>query len=329
MCWIWHGSTWAGTAADKAAADALFLEGKKLITGGDTEAACPKFEASLAKLKQLGTQLALASCYEKLGKTASAWAAFRAAASTARKERDRRLPVAEKRVTELEARLSRLVIKLEPGYRVDGLVVRRDGEEVLSAELGSPLPVDPGDHTVEASAPGWVAWSTRVSVAPVPGHVEVIVPALGKAPVKVEEPEARPALPAERDASRPPLEPGRSQRHRRYLAYGLGGGGAALVGTALVLGAVASSRWSAAQPHCRDGVCDPTGYDLAGSAATLGNLSTGAFIAGAAAATAGVILFLKTRSATAEHRPAAGPAALHLAPEVGATQIGLSVRGGF
>ena len=77
-------TAWAQSAADKAVADTLFNEGKKLL-GKNDSLACEKFEASLAKATQLGTQLALASCYERVGRTASAWGEFRAAASAAAK----------------------------------------------------------------------------------------------------------------------------------------------------------------------------------------------------------------------------------------------------
>jgi hypothetical protein len=324
LCWTDRGAAWAQGAADKAAADTLFLEGKKLITAGDTEAACPKFEASLAKLEQLGTQLALASCYEKLGKTASAWGAFRAAASTARKARDvQRQRFAEEHAAALEAKLSRLVIKVEPGYRIDGLAVKRDGVEVLPAELGSPVPVDPGEHTVEASAPGWNAWSQQVAVT-MPGVVEVIVPALGKAPVKVEEPAPPPPPPpggVQADADRG------GSRSRRLLAYGIGGGGIAVLGTSLILGAVASSRWSDAQSHCRDNLCDQTGVDLASGARSMGNASTALFVVGTAAVAAAVYLYLTAPKRGAERAPAGRAARRRIVPEVGSAQLGLSLQG--
>lgn len=321
-----RGPTWAQTAADKAAADTLFNEGKTLIAAGDAETACAKFEASLAKVTQLGAQLALASCYEKLGRTASAWGEFRAAASAAGKARDvQRQRFAEQHAAALEARLSRLVIKVEPGYRIDGLEVKRDGVDVSPAELGSPVPVDPGDHVVEASAPGWVAWSTKVSVAAQAGIVEVIVPALGKAPVKVEEPQAEVAA----VPPRPAPDPGDPQHRRRYLAYGLAGGGLAAIGTSLILGAMASSRWSDAQTHCHGKLCDPTGVDLAGSAGTLGNVSTGAFLVGTAALAAGVILYLTSPSVSTERPPGATATALRIAPDVGGARVGLLIQGGF
>jgi hypothetical protein len=254
---LWLGNAaWAQTAADKAAADTLFSEGKRLIVAGETEAACAKFEASLVRLPQLGTQLALASCYEKLARTASAWGAFRAAASTASKAHDeQRQRFAEEHAAALEPNLSKLVVKIEAGYRIDGLEVKRDGIALTIAELDLPVPVDPGDHTVEATAPGWVAWSTNVAIAPTPGVVEVVVPALGKAPVKVEEPKP------ESIAVSRPAQMVAAPRSRPVLAYAVAGGGVAALGVSLVFGAMASSRWSAAQPHCHDGMCNPTGYD--------------------------------------------------------------------
>lgn len=326
----------AQNGADKAAADTLFGEGKKLIAAGNPEAACAKFEASLSRVRQLGAQLALASCYETLGKTASAWGEFRAAASAAAKARDgQRRRFAEERATALEARLSRLVIKVEPGYRIDGLQVKRDGVEVDRAELGTPVPVDPGDFTVEAQAPGWMPWSTTITVS-LPGTVEVVVPALGKAPVKVEEP-PEPADPPAPRLRADPEEPRR--QGRRTLAYVVGGSGLAVVATSLIVGALASSKWSEAQDHCEDLnsarlSCDQEGVDLADSASSLGTLSTVTFVVGAAAVGAGAYLYVTSRPtevapgghATARRRASRVTA---LVPAVGPHQAGLVLQGGF
>src|SRR5690606_6369061 len=63
----------ADTAASMARAQALFDEGIHLFNLGRYEDACPKFEASLALVAGVGTRGKLAECYEKLGRTASAW----------------------------------------------------------------------------------------------------------------------------------------------------------------------------------------------------------------------------------------------------------------
>src|SRR5512140_3368779 len=61
---------------DTALALSLFEEARKLASDGNYEAACPKFLASYNQVQKLGTLLNLADCYEKQGKTASAWARF-------------------------------------------------------------------------------------------------------------------------------------------------------------------------------------------------------------------------------------------------------------
>lgn len=316
--------TFAQNGAEKAAADTLFSEGKKLIAAGDTETACATFEASLAKMRQLGAQLALASCYEKLGKTASAWGGFRAAASAATKARDgQRRRFAEEHAAELEAKLSRLVIKVEAGYRIDGLVVKRNGLELEHAELGVPVPVDPGDYTVEALAPGWVAWSTNVTLS-MPGSVEVVVPALGKAPVKVEE-----SAPARATAAdRPSDEAQRKQR--RTLSYLVGASGLAAIASSLIVGSIASSRWDETKVNCEeagDGPlrCNQTGVDAADSASTLGTLSTVTFVVGAAAVAFGSYLYVTSRPS--EHAQLS--TRTRLVPTVGPESAGLVLQGGF
>ena len=306
---VGHGTSRAQPAADKAAADALFNEGKKLITLGDDAAACEKFEASLARAAQLGTRIALAACYEKLGRTASAWGAFRAAASAASQANDRRRQYCEQHALALEATLSRIVIEIEidAARHIDGLEVKRDGSPVVPAELGTPVPVDPGEHTVVASAPGRVAWSTTVSVPAAPGTVEVHVPALAQIP-----------------------DPGGDPRHRRrVIAYYVGGAGVAALGGALIFGAVTRSRWNDAQSHCHDRLCDQTGVGLARDAQTMGNLSTAAFVVGTSALVAGAIFWFTGVSARTESAPARDPIALHLVPEIGAAQVGLTILGGF
>lgn len=314
----------AQNGADKAAADTLFNEGKKLINAGQTEAACSKFEASLTRMRQLGAQIALASCYEKLGKTASAWGEFRAAASAAAKAKDsQRRRFAEERAAELEAKLSLLVIKVEPGYRIDDLLVKRNGAELDSAELGTPVPVDPGDYAVEAQAPGWVAWSTKVTVS-MPGTVEVVVPALGKAPVKVEEPPPPPPA-----ITKPITLSNEAQRkQRRTMSYLVGASGLAAIASSFLVGSVASSKWDEAQAHCsrNDGTlyCDQEGVDLTDTASALGTLGTLTFVVGAAAVGFGGYLYFTSRPT--ERAPAARTT---LVPAVGPHQAGLVLQGGF
>src|SRR5580765_1680975 len=75
----------ADEASDKAAAEGLFDEGRRLMAEGKYDEACPKLEASQRLDPGVGTMLTRADCLEKRGKTASAWAQLREASSAAHK----------------------------------------------------------------------------------------------------------------------------------------------------------------------------------------------------------------------------------------------------
>src|SRR3954462_4312170 len=70
-------------AQQKAAAEALFDEGRQLFAQGQIEQACRKFEQSQDVAPGVGILLYLGDCYERVGRLASAWATFRSAASKA------------------------------------------------------------------------------------------------------------------------------------------------------------------------------------------------------------------------------------------------------
>ena len=69
---------------NKATAEALVADGRRLMAAGEFAAACPKFAASQRLEPNGGAGFELADCYERLGRTASAWAEFKSAASAAR-----------------------------------------------------------------------------------------------------------------------------------------------------------------------------------------------------------------------------------------------------
>jgi len=125
----------------------------------------------------MGTRFNLAHCFEKMGRTASAWGLFldvaSAASAAGQKKRER---AARQRAESLEPALSRLVIEVP--HPVPGLVVTRGGEAVSPASWGMPMPVDPGIQRVEASAAGRLSWSEEVTLD-APGMAQsVVVPEL-------------------------------------------------------------------------------------------------------------------------------------------------------
>jgi Tfp pilus assembly protein PilF len=67
----------AQSSDTSAIAEQLFNQARDLAKANRWAEACPRFEASLRADPVLGTRLNLATCYEHLGKLASAWGIYR------------------------------------------------------------------------------------------------------------------------------------------------------------------------------------------------------------------------------------------------------------
>ncbi len=150
--------------------------------------------------------------------------------------------------------------------------VRRDGALVDRSVLGAALPVDPGAHTITASAPGKEPWSSAITVAAGPGTTTVRVPALALAPVAAPEPaKAAPVVvadPAPKAAEGVEHAAQGGARCRRSGVVGV------VIGA--VFGAMTLSKTSAAKGHCSADdppQCDPEGLTLYGDAKTTANVS--------------------------------------------------------
>jgi hypothetical protein len=164
-------------SGDPAAARALFAEGRKLVQTGHAAEACPKFEESLRLDFGIGTQFNLADCWERTGRTASAWALFLDVAAAARAAgQGEREEVARDRAKALEPKLSRLVVRVE--RPAPGLEVQRDGVVLGPATYGTPVPVDPGEHQLTAHADGYATFSRYVEIPARPETVTVTLPEL-------------------------------------------------------------------------------------------------------------------------------------------------------
>jgi hypothetical protein len=314
-------------------ATALFNDGRRLMSEHQYAQACPKFAESERLAPSGGTLLNLAECYERTGQTASAWAAWNDAAARANAAGK---GAAEKsalaRAAALEPKLSKLTIALEPESDVPGLTVKRDGVLVGHGEFGVALPIDPGPHVIEASAPRKQPWSTqvdvsaktldarvRISLADAP-EATAVVPAAGGG-----EGAATAATTTVLPASEGPP---RSSSWSGQKTAALVVGGAGVVGLALgaVFGLQAKSKNDdALQPtNCPTATqCNANGLSLTDDAKTDATISTIAFAAGGAAVVGGVVLWLTSP------RPSNGVGVHGVTPMIGTSFGGLALHGAW
>jgi len=270
------------------------------MAAGNYAAACEKFSSSRKLDDGLGTTLNLAQCYEKLGRTASAWAEFRDAAARARQTGAReREQYARDRVAALEKKLSRLTLtadKIEADERIS-----RDGVVVDRAVLGTPIPVDPGSHVVEAVATGKKKWSVAIDVRP-SSQMTVVVPVLEAEPAGI----ARGDSPAKRDDMASPSGRGNTQR---ILALGVGGLGVAGLALGTIFGLDAKSTWAEAKAHCTSYPigCGDDGVALGADADRAATFSTISFAIGALGLAGGAALWLSAPSAASSQAGRGAP----------------------
>src|SRR5215207_9774287 len=115
-------------AQEASRAQALFDEGRRLMTEGKLGEACPKLAASQKLDPGAGTLMNLATCYEKNGQLASAWATFKEAAAASRASGHADWEQAARgRADKLEPELARIVVVVSKEAQAPGLVVERDG----------------------------------------------------------------------------------------------------------------------------------------------------------------------------------------------------------
>lgn len=282
----------AQEATTTGTATALFDEAVALMDRGKLAEACPKFARSNELSPNGGTLFALAECYERSGKVASAWVTYKEAAirAAAAKRSD-----AEKRANDSAERLapsiSRLIVQVPPTARVDGLTLELDGRPVARAEWGVATPIDPGPHKLRISAPGRLPATRDVAFDRVAAQKTLAVPELERAPVT--------AAPA------PAVEGAPRGGTQRVLGLAIAGVGLAGIAVGTVFGLQASSKNDDAAAHCTgSNRCDAEGIRLDKQGRDDATISTVAFLAGGAFVVGGLVILLTAPSG--REKPASG-----------------------
>lgn len=305
----------AQPSASESAAELLFREGRQLLLDDKPREACPRLAESLRLDPGDGTRLLLAQCYERVGKTASAWRLYTEVIDSSRKRGNADyLRVATGKLDRLTPRLPRIVLNIPAKTAsIEGFELRLDGVKLGAETSGVAIPVDPGTHALSVSAPGHQSLSlevtgvasetTSVSIpellpipAPPPSASAPVAPSSSLAPVPT-----RPEPPPTPGPRRRPWQPAAG-----YATVGVGAVGL-LVGAYFL-------RQSLQQRDQADGRCpgldcaDPGAVSLSQQAVRSGNLATlflgsGLVLAGAGAA---LLLTAPPTSPASAARPGSG-----------------------
>lgn len=236
----------------------------------------------------------------------------------------------------------------------ENLSVTVDGQAVPPALLDAERPSDPGEHVIEASAPGYLTRSARVALGPGekqsislelpvdPDHVAAAPPAGAGANASASEggenaPAPGGAAAAGGGAAAVSLDrsaAGVARSPDRTAAYvALAAGGAGLV-VGAVAGAIAVHGKNQLTGVCHDNVCPSSSTDELDSARRAGSISTVGFAVGATGLVLGTVLFFTSGSSGRAELPASNPPksrarsseGLHAQLVVGPGQIGLAGR---
>ena len=281
----------------ETSADALkrareqFGQALALQTAGDWAGALALLKEVAAVKSTPQVRFNVALCQEKLGKLVAALGDYELAAADARTEKAEQVAEeVDSRLESLRARIPKITV--QRGAGADTAIVSVDGVSLGDQVIGTPMPMDPGPHTVEATSPGFKPFRLSLRLAEQESQtVELVLE---------PEPVPLPNTPVAqlRDDGRSPV-----------YGYVVGGIGVATLATSGVFFGLRASKISSLEKVCPDLKCPSSAQqsdiDAGKRYTTLANV---ALAVGVAAVAGGLVLVL-TSGASSEPSVALAPAA--------------------
>jgi hypothetical protein len=345
------------SSAETAAARGLAVDGLKLADSGKCAEAIDKLARAEKLHHSAIVQGRLGECQIMLGKLVDGTENLRkvlrepvppnpSPALTKARER------AQTALDGAKSKIAFLTISVKGPKEVSAASVTVDGESVPTALLDADRPTDPGDHVIEASAPGYLRASARVSIKEAERKaISVRLDVDPNAAATLPSPgPAEPAAGAQHSSTTPmgmpapareprysigdsgPAAGGSPNRTGAYIAWAVGG-----VALAVGAGFGAVALKGKNDLKCPGNECSPSEGDKLSDAKTAGNISTAGFIVGGVGVVLGTVLFFTASpSSSASNRGAARLAGAPLPPPrtglsaleprafVGIGQIGLA-----
>jgi hypothetical protein len=292
------------SAAETAAARTLAVDGLKLAQAGKCDEAIPKLERA-EKLHHSAIVLSrLGECEVGQGKLVEGTEMLRKVLREALPPNpspalSKAYEHAQSTLDSAKPKIAGLTISVNAPQGTE-LHLTVDGQAVASTLLDSELPADPGDHVVEASAPGFLKASTRVTLTTadkktVTLKLEVDPNAPAPAtPSASDDAKASGTAPSAQNGAGPraaaPLTPPAPQpapsHAAAFVSWGVGLAGVG-VGTAFGLITLKDKH----NLNCTSNVCPSSSRDSVDTAKRSGNISTIAFGVGGAGLVLGTVLY--------------------------------------
>lgn len=302
------------SATEIAAARSLAVDGLKLAQAGKCDEAIPKLERS-EKLHHSPIVLSqLGECQVNGGKLVEGTEMLRKvlreplppnpspALSKAYVRAQTVLDAAKPKIAGLTVSIA-IPQGADLKLTVDGLVV-------ANTLVDTELPADPGDHVVEATAPGYLKATTRVTLGTADKKTVTLkleADPNAPAPTPVSPgPEANPAPAAPAAPAKAVLEPSTLPEPARkspskapaYAAWSVGAIG---IGVGTAFGVMAMKAKHDLDGQCQGTQCPPSTSGDVDSAKLKGNISTVAFAVGGAGVVLGTVLYFSIGGSSSAH----------------------------
>jgi hypothetical protein len=224
----------------QAEGEEAFRQGSELLKAGKYIDACEQFHKSQLLDPQLGTLFKIAQCSDKIGKLATAAAAYREL--VARDMNPARKTASQKALQDLAGRIPKIVAKID--QPPPGIIITLDSKSgSRTLEPNQPVEADFGAYHLVARAKGYTEMISQFRIGEEGSTKTVQVTLLRGA--------------NNSDILNPPADPPAVVSHSKLKPIGVGlmaGGGAALA-TGLVFGVLARSTYGDAKDICGGTMC--------------------------------------------------------------------------
>jgi hypothetical protein len=316
-------AAFAQTDADKATARELAKEGSDALEKKNFEVAADRFARADALFHAPTLVLGLARAQVGLGKLVAAQENYYAILReplppNAPEPFVQAVNDAKKELQALTPQVPWVIVSVAGVSDVKEAKVTLDDAPFPTAAIGVKRAVDPGEHTLRATAKGFKPAERRFTIAA--AATETLELSLEPAPPETPD-EGSPPPKVAPDKPSGGLFP--NQDTVAIVALGVGG---ASLAAGVITGVLAlGKRADLVEGGCKDGgACPPSQRDALGTYHTLGNISTGTFIGAGVLLTAGVVLLVTAPKAPKDPPKEAPATGVRVTPFVGLGHVGLT-----